>query len=91
VHSVRAWPMHSPVSHVALEKIGLDEAAGSSAGDGCSGKKCDSMYKAEKVEVESRDACVVGVFIFYSLMRPTSGSLHWGETINIDASDYFLS
>jgi hypothetical protein len=37
------------------------------------------MHKAEKVEVKSREACVMEVFIFYSLMQPTSGSLHWGR------------
>ena len=42
-------------------------------------KKCGPVHKPEKIEVESRDACVVGVFIFYSLIRPTSGSLHWEE------------
>ena len=53
-------------------------------------KKCGPVHKVEKVEMKRRDACVVRV-TFYSLMRPTSSSLHWGETINIDASIYFLS
>ena len=58
------------------EKIGSYGAAGSSIGGGCSGKKNGPVHKTKKVEVKSRDTCVVGVFILYSLIRPTSGSLH---------------
>lgn len=52
-------------------------------------KKCGPVHKIEKIELKSRDACVVGVYFLFS-DEPTSSSLHREEKTNINASNYCL-